>query len=213
MSQTISSQSSVISSQAGDISAKLAVIAGLNSTIQSLNGHIDQLNSQVSADLSQIQSLNATVAADNTQISTLQAQVTQDQSQIASLEGEITTLNNQVASLQGIVNLEVSQVIVSSHTYQITSNTCVDVATVPNTNAGYLLVKFNATSTSIVILATDQGGCTSSAFDNPIVYIFPSGSSGTYSIPMAPVGSGTTVSVANAGTTTASVTVSITEYT
>ncbi len=87
------------------------------------------------------------------------------------------------------------------------------MTTVPNSHAGYLVLKFNSTSTNIFFIATDQGGCTSPVLDNPVTYIFPSGMSGTYSIPMAPVGSGTTVSVANDGNTTASVTVSITEYT
>ena len=205
----LANQRQALQAQLAEARANVTALTAQRADLQ-LKAQQDEAN--ITALNSSITKLNADVTSLTSQKADLEVEVSDLNTIIATLNFQIFTLNSQITDLQSVVDLKVSTAIVTSQQFSVSAMGCVNVASVPNSHAGYLLLTFSSSATDIFIGVGFDAGC-ASGLDASIVYVFPSGTSGTYKIPIAPTGSGAYVFVGSFNSMTVTGTITVVEYT
>ena len=103
--------------------------------------------------------------------------------------------------------------VLSSQSYTVGAQGCVDVTTVSPTDAGYVVVSFSSSASNVQIWVAYGFTCSSSGFDAPFGAVIPSGTSGTYDIPTSATASDTVMLLNTNTLGSATVTLTVVEYT
>jgi len=221
----LSSQKQIIQAQLTAAQANITSLIALRTKLQA---NITLSEATIKSDAATIAKLDANITSLTTQKTQLQAKVTSLNSQMTQLTGQVDDLNTQITSLnsqiailgsqvsdyQAAVDLQDSNIIMRPTTFIEPAGGCHDVLVLATNQAGYLLITVSSNSSNIYVAVAFDGGCALPIHDETFTTVYLSGTSGTYKVPFAPIGSGVYVFTGNGvASGTVSTTLTITEYT